>query len=261
MSPVSPGDDSKTPGVEDSNYIEGASSTFIEMPTTSSTSSGLPTTTSNHTNVTSLHSLTHTDEGLSREGDESDAGSEIYQAFGILPDTGRPESAAGDLYYTRRLYDGDTDYKLYNNEERLYIVSENLGESEKVPVRSNSYMFRGGDLPRNSQSSGNNGWKNSNGANSNGWKGVPPSRQNSVGPSTNRRDASHKATVLPPLHKAKPGQGSYREPACFPIFRWCLSLLGLAMLLVVVVILGQLLTDFDLAHEVEPVEASIEANL
>ena len=141
-------------------------------------------------------SLTHTDEGLSREGDESDAGSEIYQAFGILPDTGRPKSAAGDLYYTRRLYDGDTDYKLYNNEERLYIVSENLGESEKVPVRSNSYLFRGGDPPRNSQSSGNNGWKNSN-----GWKGVPPSRQNSVGPSTNRRDASHKATVLPPLHK------------------------------------------------------------
>merc|ERR1719410_2295167 len=53
MSPVSPGDDSKTPGVQDSNYMEAASSTFIEMPTTSSTSSGLPTTTSNHTNVTS----------------------------------------------------------------------------------------------------------------------------------------------------------------------------------------------------------------
>ena len=99
-------------------------------------------------------SLTHTDEVLSREGDESDAGSEIYQAFGILPDTGRPKSAAGDLYYTRRLYDGDTDYKLYNKEERLYIVSENLGESEKVPFRSNSYMFRGGDPPRKSQSSG-----------------------------------------------------------------------------------------------------------
>ena len=219
-------------------------------------------------------SLTHTDEGLSREGDESDAGSEIYQAFGILPDTGRPESAAGDLYYTRRLYDGDTDYKLYNNEERLYIVSENLGESEKVPVRSNSYLFRGGDPPRNSQSSGNNGWKNSN-----GWKGVPPSRQNSVGPSTNRRDASHKATVLPPLHKvsilyrlslflglimiaeqAKPGQGSYREPACFPIFRWCLSLLGLAMLLVVVVILGQLLSDFDI-DRVPTLEVAAEPNL
>ena len=224
-------------------------------------------------------SLTHTDEGLSREGDESDAGSEIYQAFGILPDTGRPESAAGDLYYTRRLYDGDTDYKLYNNEERLYIVSENLGESEKVPVRSNSYMFRGGDPPRKSQSSGNNGWKNSNGSNSNGWKGVPPSRQNSVGPSTNRRDASHKATVLPPLHKvsilyrlssllglimiaeqAKPGQGSYREPACFPIFRWCLSLLGLAMLLVVVVILGQLLSDFDI-DRVPTLEVAAEPNL
>ena len=219
-------------------------------------------------------SLTHTDEGLSREGDESDAGSEIYQAFGILPDTGRPESAAGDLYYTRRLYDGDTDYKLYNNEERLYIVSENLGESEKVPVRSNSYLFRGGDPPRKSQSSGNNGWKNSN-----GWKGVPPSRQNSVGPSTNRRDASHKATVLPPLHKvsilyrlslflglimiaeqAKPGQGSYREPACFPIFRWCLSLLGLAMLLVVVVILGQLLSDFDI-DRVPTLEVAAEPNL
>ena len=219
-------------------------------------------------------SLTHTDEGLSREGDESDAGSEIYQAFGILPDTGRAESAAGDLYYTRRLYDGDTDYKLYNNEERLYIVSENLGESEKVPVRSNSYLLRGGDPPRNSQSSGNNGWKNSN-----GWKGVPPSRQNSVGPSTNRRDASHKATVLPPLHKvsilyrlslflglimiaeqAKPGQGSYREPACFPIFRWCLSLLGLAMLLVVVVILGQLLSDFDI-DRVPTLEVAAEPNL
>ena len=219
-------------------------------------------------------SLTHTDEGLSREGDESDAGSEIYQAFGILPDTGRPESAAGDLYYTRRLYDGDTDYKLYNNEERLYIVSENLGESEKVPVRSNSYLFRGGDPPRNSQSSGNNGWKNSN-----GWKGVPPSRQNSVGPSTNRRDASHKATVLPPLHKvtilyrlssllglimiveqAKPGQGSYREPACFPIFRWCLSLLGLAMLLLVVVILGQLLSDFDI-DRVPTLEVAAKPNL
>ena len=52
---VSPGDDSKIPGVEDSNYMEAGSSTFIEMPTTSSTSSGLPTTTSNHTNVTSLH--------------------------------------------------------------------------------------------------------------------------------------------------------------------------------------------------------------
>ena len=219
-------------------------------------------------------SLTHTDEGLSREGDESDAGSEIYQAFGILPDTGRPESAAGDLYYTRRLYDGDTDYKLYNKEERLYIVSENLGESEKVPVRSNSYLFRGGDPPRNSQSSGNNGWKNSN-----GWKGVPPSRQNSVGPSTNRRDASHKATVLPPLHKvsilyrlssllglimiaeqAKPGQGSYREPACFPIFRWCLSLLGLAMLLLVVVILGQLLSDFDI-DRVPTLEVAAKPNL
>ena len=45
---VSPGDDSKSPGVEDSNYM-------MEVPTTSSTSSGLPTTTSNHTNVTSLH--------------------------------------------------------------------------------------------------------------------------------------------------------------------------------------------------------------
>merc|ERR1719400_144389 len=96
MSPVSPGDDSKTPGVEDSNYMEAGSSTFIEMPTTSSTSSGLPTITSNHTNVTSLHSLTHTDEGLSRdEGDGSEDGSEIYQAFGLHPadDPEDPEDA------------------------------------------------------------------------------------------------------------------------------------------------------------------------
>ena len=61
-----------------------------------------------------------------------------------------------------------------------------------------------------------------------------------------------------PAKQAKPGEnGSYREPACFPIVRWCLSLLGLGMLLVVVVILGQLLSDFDL----DRVPAVNEANL
>ena len=37
--------------------LVGSSSTYIEIPTTSSTStsSGMPTTTSNHTNITSLH--------------------------------------------------------------------------------------------------------------------------------------------------------------------------------------------------------------
>ena len=228
--------------------------------------------------------MTHTEEGLSRdEGDESEDGSEIYQAFGLHPadDPEDPEDVvAGDTYYTRRLYqnnDGDNGYKLYNNEERLYIVSENLGEAEKEePVRSNSYLFQ-----RNSPTTttGNeNGWKNSNGTN--GWKSVPPSRQNSVEPSALRREKARKATVLPPLHKvraadlisiptslshcslaqAKAGQSGYREPACFPIFRWCLSLLGLAMLLVVVVILGQLLSDFDL-DRVPTVEASVNANI
>ena len=232
--------------------------------------------------------MTHTEEGLSRdEGDESEDGSEIYQAFGLHPadDPEDPEDVvAGDTYYTRRLYqnnDGDNGYKLYNNEERLYIVSENLGEAEKEePVRSNSYLFQGGGR-RNSRTTttGNeNGWKNSNGTN--GWKSVPPSRQNSVEPSALRREKARKATVLPPLHKvraadlisiltslslcslaqAKAGQSGYREPACFPIFRWCLSLLGLAMLLVVVVILGQLLSDFDL-DRVPTVEASVNANI
>ena len=221
-------------------------------------------------------SLTQTEEGLSRgDGDESEDGSEIFQAFGLHPEEGSEDATtAGDTYYTRRLYnnDGDNGYKLYNNEERLYIVSENLGEGEKVPVRSNSYLFQGGD---SRTPTGKAGWKNSNGTN--GWKSVPPSRQNSVVPSALRREKTRKATVLPPLHKvrpasfksiltsrtnwpnqAKPGQnGSYREPACFPIFRWCLSLLGLAMLLVVVVILGQLLSDFDL----DRVPVVSEANL
>ena len=155
--------------------------------------------------------MTHTEEGLSRdEGDESEDGSEIYQAFGLHPadDPEDPEDVvAGDTYYTRRLYndnDGDNGYKLYNNEERLYIVSENLGEAEKEePVRSNSYLFQGGGR-RNSRTTttGNeNGWKNSNGTN--GWKSVPPSRQNSVEPSALRREKARKATVLPPLHKVR----------------------------------------------------------
>merc|ERR1719391_218749 len=80
-------------------------STYIEMPTTNSstsTSSGMPTTTSNHTNVTSLHSLTQTEEGLSREGDESEDGSEIYQAFGLHPEGSSEDAAAADdAYYTR----------------------------------------------------------------------------------------------------------------------------------------------------------------
>ena len=212
-----------------------------------------------------LPSLTQTEEGLSREGDESEDGSEIYQAFGLHPEGSSEDAAAADdTYYTRRLY---------NNEERLYIVSENLGESAKVPVRSNSYLFQGGgDGRRKSRTTGNDERKNSNGTN--GWKSVPPSRQNSVVPSALRREKAGKASVLPPLHKvsfqiyshlscslaqAKAGQGGYREPACFPIFRWCLSLLGLAMLLVVVVILGQLLSDFDL-DRVPVVEASANAN-
>lgn len=224
-----------------------------------------------------LPSLTQTEEGLSREGDESEDGSEIYQAFGLHPEGSSEDAAAADdTYYTRRLYNNDGNdngYKLYNNEERLYIVSENLGESAKVPVRSNSYLFQGGgDGRRKSRTTGNDERKNSNGTN--GWKSVPPSRQNSVVPSALRREKAGKASVLPPLHKvsfqihshlscslaqAKAGQGGYREPACFPIFRWCLSLLGLAMLLVVVVILGQLLSDFDL-DRVPVVEASANAN-
>ena len=77
----------------------------------------------------------------------------------------------------------------------------------------------------------------------------------SQGETCHHRICSH---LLSSLSQAKPGEnGSYREPACFPIFRWCLSLLGLAMLLVVVVILGQLLSDFDL----DRVPVVNEANL
>ena len=149
-------------------------------------------------------SLTQTEEGLSRgDREESEDGSEIYQAFGLHPEEGSEDATtAGDMYYTRRLYnnDGDNGYKLYNNEERLYIVSENLGgEGEKVPVRSNSYLFQGGD---SRTPTGKAGWKNSNGTN--GWKSAPPSRQNSVVPSALRREKARKATVLPPLHKVRP---------------------------------------------------------
>ena len=147
-------------------------------------------------------SLTQTEEGLSRDEDESEDGSEIYQpAFRLHNEENL--AADDDTYYTRRLYNnnGDNSYKLYNNEERLYIVSENLGEGESVPVRSNSYLFQGGDGGRRNSGTGNNGWKNSNGTN--GWKNVPPSRQNSVGPSALRRENARKATVLPPLHKVR----------------------------------------------------------
>ena len=55
-------------------------------------------------------------------------------------------------------------------------------------------------------------------------------------------------SILPSLHRDpaeryKPRED--REPRCFPVFRWGVMLIGIFMLLVVVIILGQLILDFD----------------
>ena len=53
-------------------------------------------------------------------------------------------------------------------------------------------------------------------------------------------------SILPSLHRAdqrKPRDDS--EPRCFPVFRWAVMIMGVLMLLVVILILGQLVLEFD----------------
>ena len=55
-------------------------------------------------------------------------------------------------------------------------------------------------------------------------------------------------SILPSLHRDPAERYKHQEdaePKCFPVFRWGVMLTGIFMLLVVIIILGQLILDFD----------------
>ena len=89
-------------------------------------------------------SLTQTEEGLSRDGEESEDCSEIYQAFGLHPEDS--EDAAGDTYYTRRLYnnDGDNGNKLYNKDRATAVkgLDNKAGVKNSTRKRKNGQEWR-----------------------------------------------------------------------------------------------------------------------
>eukprot|EP00090_Calanus_glacialis_P021808 TRINITY_DN33645_c0_g1_i2.p1 TRINITY_DN33645_c0_g1~~TRINITY_DN33645_c0_g1_i2.p1 ORF type:complete len:280 (-),score=84.94 TRINITY_DN33645_c0_g1_i2:67-906(-) len=60
----------------------------------------------------------------------------------------------------------------------------------------------------------------------------------------NRRQRRKSLIALPSLHLASKYGEPGPEPKCFPVFRWCLSLLGLTMLIIVIVIMCQLINEW-----------------
>ena len=60
----------------------------------------------------------------------------------------------------------------------------------------------------------------------------------------NRRQRRKSLIALPSLHLASKYGEPVPEPKCFPVFRWCLSLLGLTMLIIVIVIMCQLINEW-----------------
>ena len=61
---------------------------------------------------------------------------------------------------------------------------------------------------------------------------------------TSRRQRKKSLIALPSLHLASKYGEPVPEPKCFPVFRWCLSLLGLTMLIIVIIIMCQLISEW-----------------
>lgn len=191
---------------------------------------------SNGTNITHVLSPMTTSleegSGVRKEGEEEDR--VIYNMYNIAA-TGEEDSNASareaSLYIVSegvREYNGGM--KEYNNSnggsnssrrKQQYLV-ERRGEVMTTAEDEDGGFSSSPSSPNNSQAlithksnlkSGARREKHVN------WPGYPPQS------ATSRRELTH-------------------EPSCFHLFRWCLILIGLVMLISVLVIMGQLLVDW-----------------
>jgi len=67
----------------------------------------------------------------------------------------------------------------------------------------------------------------------------------------NRKQRQKSLIGLPSLHLGSKYGKPVREPKCFPVFRWCLSLIGLTMLVIVIIIMCQLINEWIAGSMVE----------